>query len=295
MNTTAVPRKKSAPTVRLRRLAAELRRLRADAGLTRDDVADWVNVDYTTLYRIETAQARPHNRNLIKLLDLYKVGGEQRERLLTLSKESVAQGWLRPYHESLYEEYTAYISFEAEASSLRIYESLFVPGLLQTEGYVRAAIRGVLPMASLQEVEDRVQARMARQQVLAKDDPLKLWAIVDEAALNRVVGGAATMHEQLKHLLHVAANMPHVIFQLIPYGAGAHAGMSGAFTVIDFPDPTDTDLVYIESMAGDLFLESGVETRHYTSIFNNLCAIALSPDDSAVWVADLASKMEERR
>jgi transcriptional regulator with XRE-family HTH domain len=294
LNNTAVPTKKSAPTVRLRRLAAELRRLRTKAGLTWDDVTKRTNINNATIYRIETAKTRPQNRTLITLLDLYGVGAAQREQLLALSKESVAHGWLRPYHQDLRDEYTAYISFESEAAGVRNYESLFIPGLLQTEDYARATIRGGLPMAGQQEVEDRMQARMARQQVLTKDNPLKLWAIVDEAALNRVVGGAAVMHAQLNHLLDVTAT-PHITFQLIPFTAGAHPGMSGAFVIMDFPDPMDTDLIFIESMAGHLFLESDADVRRYNAIVDNLRAVALSPDDSAVWIAELASEFEGGR
>jgi len=286
--------RRSRPTVRLRRLAAELRRLRTKAGLTRDYVTERTNINNVTLYRIETAKTRPHNRTLITLLDLYGVDAEQRGQLLTLSKESVAQGWLRPYHQDLREEYTAYISFETEAASVRNYESLFIPGLLQTEDYARAAIRGGLPMVGQQEVDDRVQARLERQLVLVKHHPLKLWAIVDEAVLSRIVGGAAVMHAQLERLLALAKE-PHVTLQLIPFGAGAHAGMFGAFVVMDFPDPMDTDLVYIESMAGDLFLESDAEVGHYNGIFDTLRAIALSPDDTALWIAELASELEEQK
>jgi transcriptional regulator with XRE-family HTH domain len=280
--------KKSTPTVRLRRLAAELRRLRAATGLSREDVTEQTAINDTTLYRIETARTRPQARTLLTLLKLYDVPPEQREHLQTLAKESAKQGWLRPYHTDLPEEYTAYISFEAEAAGVRNYESLFIPGLLQTEGYARAVIRGVLPGASQSEVSDRLQARMERQQVLTKDGPLKLWAIVDEAALRRLVGGASVMQAQLKHLLELVASAT-ITLQVIPFGAGAHAGMPGSFVLMDFGDPMDTDLIYIDSMAGDLFLESDADVSRYTSIFDNLRAVALSPDDSAALIAELAN------
>lgn len=283
-----VAAKKSTPTVRLRRLAAELRRLRAASGLSREDVTERTGINDATLYRLETARTRPQNRTLLTLLNLYGADDEQREHLVTLSKESVKQGWLRPYHEDLPEEYTTYIGFEAEAAGVRNYESLFIPGLLQTEEYARAVIRGVLPMASQQEVEDRVRARMERQSVLTKDNPLKLWAIVDEAALRRQVGSAEIMRMQLRHLLDASVE-PHITVQVIAYEAGAHAGMPGAFVVMDFADPMDTDLIYIDSMAGDLFLESDVDVRRYNSIFDNLRAVAKSPDDSASLIAELST------
>lgn len=201
-----------------------------------------------------------------------------------LCRDAAKQGWLRPYHSDLPEEYTAYISFEAEAAGVRNYESMFIPGLLQTEEYARAVIRGVLPMASRQEIEDRVQARLERQQVLTKDDPLKLWAIVDEAALRRMVGGAEVMQAQLRHLLDVTAG-PHITLQVIPFGAGAHAGMPGAFVVMYFADPMDTDLIHIDSMAGDLFLESDADISRYNLMFDNLRAVALSPDASVTRIA----------
>lgn len=275
------------PTVRLRRLAAELRRLRGAADISRDGASERTGINHATLYRIETAKARPQMRTLAALLSLYGVDAEQREHLTTLCRDAAQQGWLRPYHSDLPEEYTAYISFEAESAGVRNYESLFIPGLLQTEEYVRAVVRGVMPSATDTEVADRVQGRMDRQGLLAKDAPLRLWAILDEAALHRVVGNAEVMQAQLRHLAE-AVKAPNITFQVVPFHAGAHPGMAGSFVLIDFSDPMDTDLVYIESMAGDLFLESDADVRLYTSIFDNLRAVALSPDASAALIADLA-------
>jgi hypothetical protein len=225
------------------------------------------------------------------LLYLYEVDQEQREYLTGLCREATTQGWLRPYHAELPEEYTAYISFEDEAQGVRNYESLFVPGLLQTEDYARAVIRGVLPSASDDEVEDRVRARMERHGVLTKAAPLKMWAVLDEAALRRVVGGTDVMSCQLDHLAKVIKT-PNVTFQVIPFGAGAHPGMPGQFVLMDFADPVDTDLIYIDSMAGDLFLESTADVARYRTVFDNLVAVALSPNDSAALVAEIASKLK---
>lgn len=281
--------KRHTPTVRLRRLAAELRRLRNAADLSREDASEQTGINNATLYRIETAKARPQMRTLTTLLNLYYVDAAQREYLTILCRDAGKQGWLRPYHSDLPEEYTAYISFEAEAQGVRNYESLFIPGLLQTEDYARGVIRGVLPMASEQEVDDRVQARIERQAVLTKESPLKLWAILDEAALRRVVGGAEVMHGQLMHLADTV-KMPNVTFQVITFDAGAHPGMPGSFVLMDFVDPMDTDLIYIDSMAGDLFLEADADVRRYASIFDNLRAVALSPDASARFLAELTSR-----
>ncbi|GAA2508880.1 MULTISPECIES: helix-turn-helix domain-containing protein [Actinomycetes] len=276
------------PTVRLRRLAAELRRLRSSAGLTREDVADKKGINAATLYRIEKARARPQKRTLIALLDLYQADDEQRADLLAIQSGSNDQGWLRPYHSELPEEYTAYIGFEAEARTVRNYESLFIPGLAQTEAYACAVVKGVLPKASQREIEQRVRARMERQALLTKEQPLQLWAIIDEAAVRRAVGGRKVMLEQTRHLLQLMEE-PNVTFQVIPFDKGAHTGMLGSFVHMDFPDPADPELVYIDTPAGDLFLESETEIRRYKSMFEHLQAIAVGPNESA----DLLAKVAE--
>lgn len=275
------------PTVRLRRLAAELRKLRAEAGLTREDVTERTGINEATLYRIERSRARPQKRTLISLLGLYQADAAQRADLLALQSGSNDQGWLRPYHSELPEEYTSYIGFEAEARTVRNYESLFVPGLAQTEHYAAEVVRGVLPMASQKEIAQRVQARMERQAVLTKQNPLQLWAIVDEAALRRRVGGRDVMRGQVRHLLDLMTE-PHVTFQVIPFEKGAHAGMTGSFVHMDFPDVDDPELVYLDTPAGDLFLESEAEIRRYKSMFEHLQAVALGPNDSAELLTRLA-------
>jgi hypothetical protein len=187
--------------------------------------------------------------------------------------------------------YSAYLSFENEASALRNYESLFLPGLLQTENYARAVISGGLPMATKDDIQIRAKARMTRQQVLSRADPLSLWAIVDEAALRRVVGGPTIMHEQLVHLADVIT-APHITFQAIPFRVGAHPGMDGQFTVLEFADDEDADLVYIETIAGDLFAEKDKDVKSYRTRFENLAAVALSPAESATMVEELASDLK---
>ncbi|PJE93811.1 transcriptional regulator [Streptomyces carminius] len=284
-----MPPKRQMPTARLRRLAREMRRLRSGSGLTREEVTARTAVNEATLYRLETGKGRPQRRTLTALLDTYGVEEAKREAILTLSSQADEQGWLRPYHADLPDEYVGYISFEAEARSVRNYESLFVPGLLQTEDYARAVVRGVLPAASAKEVGQRVQARVERQVVFSRDPSLELWAIVDEAALRRVVGGPGVMADQLNHLADIAAE-PCVTLQVIPFGSGAHPGMPGSFVVMDFPDPEDPMLVYIDSMAGDLFLEADEDIRRYSQIFDHLRALALSPGDSADLITTLAQE-----
>lgn len=271
----------------MRRLASELRALRSAAGLTREEVSDQTGINATTLYRLETARVRPQRRTLAALLDRYGVTDpDRRAGLVELSRQADQLGWLQAYESELPEEYTTYINFEAQARSVRNYESLFIPGLLQTEGYTRAVAAASLPSASEDEIRRRVETRVQRQTSILKDSPLKLWAIVDEAALHRQVGGPAVLAEQRLHLLKVVGQ-PHITFQVLPWGAGAHPGMHGAFAIMDFPDDADPDVVYIESMAGGLYLEKPTELRRYADIFDQLRAAALSPSDSQDLLAAL--------
>ena len=280
------------PTVRLRRLAAELRGLRTKSGMTRDEVSEQTGINSATLYRIETARVRPQRRTLVALLDKYGVTDEaRRDELIDLSKQATQLGWLQAYESELPEEYTAYISFEDDALGVRNYESLFVPGLLQVESYARAVIAGAVPIATDDYVERRVEARLKRQASLRKSNPLNLWAIVDEAVLHRLVGGPEVMTEQLAALA-AAAKQPHVVVQVVPFGVGAHAGMPGSFVIMDFPDLADPDLVYIDSMAGDLFLEREADIKRFTVIFEHLRAAALNPVDSTRLIREVASRMK---
>lgn len=290
-----LPARRQPPTVRLRRLASELRGLRSAAGLTREDVSEQTGINSATLYRIETAKVRPQRRTLLTLLDKYGITDtDRRTEMVALSRQATELDWLHRYESELPEAHLTYISFEAEARSIRNYESLFVPGLLQTEQYARAVIAGGLPFASRDEVEHRVEARMRRKPFLARTPPLQLWAILDEAVLRRQVGGPTVMAAQLAALLE-AAEAPDITIQVLPYSVGAHPGMAGSFAVMDFPSPADPELVYIDSMAGDLFLEREPDVRRYTRIFEHLRATALNPADSLRLISGIGTTAEQGR
>jgi transcriptional regulator with XRE-family HTH domain len=284
-----MPGKRQTPTVRLRRLAAELRSLRASSGLTRDEVVERTGINVATMYRIEHARVRPQTRTLRTLLDLYGVEKEQQAELVGWLRDARERGWLHAYQSELPEQYMNFIGFEGEARSSWNYESLFVPGLLQTEDYARAVITGVLPFASRDEVERRVEVRMERQEVLRNENPLELWGIVDEAALRRQVGGRAVMRAQLRYLLE-ASELPNITFQVIPFDVGAHAGMPGSFVFLQFADAAIPDVVYVDSMAGELFLEEESDIRRYRLVFEHLRAVAASPDVSRSLLASLATE-----
>jgi transcriptional regulator with XRE-family HTH domain len=273
------------PTVRMRRLASELLRLRRAAKMSREDVAAKTDINVVTLYRLETAKGRPQRRTMTTLLDIYDVQGEQRTELMSLLRAAGEKGWLQPYFSSIPEEYSLYIQLESEAESVRNYESLLMPGLLQTPAYARASTEGESPGAATELVDLQAQIRTSRQDLLTRSNPLTLWAIVDEAVLRRVVGGVDVMREQYEFVLSML-KLPNVTFQVVPFAAGSHPGMLGAFSLLDFlpPDPT---VVCLETMAGSLFQETEAEVAAGTLKYDHLRAMALSPAESTRMVTDL--------
>ncbi|MEV6554844.1 helix-turn-helix transcriptional regulator [Nocardia sp. NPDC051756] len=282
--------KRTVLTVRLRRLAAMLHEMREHAGLSKEEVSAQTGINVTTLYRIETAQARPQRRTLQAMLDLYGMSEEQREDAMELLADALKPGMSRAYEGSVSEVYAAYINFEAEALSARHYQTSTIPGLLQTMEYATAVIDTSMPKVEAAIMEDRARARMDRAANLTKEEPLELWVVMDEAAIRRTVGGPAVMHGQLDRLLQ-ETKRKNVILQILPFDAGAHPGMAGSFTLLDFHDPADPELVYVEGIAGDELIEGHPEIRRFGVIFDQLRAMALSPRDSAEMIMDTAARM----
>ncbi|WP_433166954.1 helix-turn-helix domain-containing protein [Kribbella sp. CA-247076] len=289
-----MPRPPGPPTVRLRRLAAELKALRAEAKLTREQVQEQTGVNQGTLWRIEKGHAKPHNGTLETLFDLYGVPDSRRLELIELTRGAKYPNWLRQYrqyHSELPEGYAAFISFESDAKAAQNYESLFVPGLLQTEEYARATMVDGLPMEP-DGIERRVQMRMERQAILTRKreagDPLQYWAVVDEAALRREVGSPAILRAQLGKLLEMSER-PNVTLQVMPFSKGAYPGMQGSFVRLVFGGTTP-DLIYEERLSGDLFLETEAEVDRYSFVFDHLRARALSPRDSTTLIATLIAQ-----
>ena len=272
------------PTVRRRRLASELRRLRDNAGLTIDDVADKLSCSSSKISRIETGHVGVNPRDARELLKLYGVDADQIEALVQLSRQARNKGWWHAYNEVFT---GAFVGLEAEASSLRTYQALLVPGLLQTEDYMRAVIRAARPDETAAQVEKRAKARLVRQNLLTDVDPPRYWAVIDEAVLCRPVGGARVMRAQLNWLI-ARAGLPHVTVQVIPFGIGAHAGMEGPFLILGFPEPADHDVVYLDSITTGVYLEEPAAIARYTLMFDHLRAAALGPEASLTRIAEAA-------
>jgi transcriptional regulator with XRE-family HTH domain len=269
-------------TVRRRRLGAELRRLREAAGITIERVAQTLECSDSKISRIETGQVSATTRDVRDMLTLYGIGDERRDELVRLAREAREKGWWRAFGDV---PIASYASFDAAASSVHIYQALLVPGLLQTAAYARAVIEAVSPEVSPEEVERRIAFRMARQRErLAKSEPPALWTLLDEAVLRRPVGGREVMREQLDRLVEVAAQ-PTVTLQVVPFEAGVHAGMDGAFTIFGFSDPNDPDVVYLEHPTRESVIEAAEEVVRYRQAFDRLCNVALPPEDSTKLVA----------
>src|SRR5215469_1247580 len=247
-------RSEPSPAVRRRRLALELRRLREAARLTCEEVADHLECSASKISRMETGRVSVSPRDVRDMLDLYRVPQEQREGLVQLARDSRQKGWWHAYSDAMQPHFATYVGLESAASEIRIYEVSVIPGLLQTEEYARAVVRAAMMNSPHEDIERRVALAMARQPALTRADPLKIWTVLDEAALRRCVGGPRVMRPQLEHLL-VQAAMPNVQLQVIPFAAGAHPGMGRPFVILVFSDLIDTDVVYLEDLASALWVE----------------------------------------
>lgn len=274
------------PTVRRRRLGSELRKLREQKGMTAEEVAARLLVSQSKISRLENGRRSISQRDVRDLCGVYGVEDARVvDSLMHMAKESRQQGWWHAFGDV---PYSVYIGLETEADSLRVYDSLVVPGLLQTRNYAAAVIEGTLPEATPEQVERRIDIRLRRQERVADaESPLRFWVVVDESALRRVVGSKDVMREQLEYLVEMGSQ-PHVTVQVIPYDAGAHPGMSGNFAILDFADATDASVVYIEGVTSDLYLEKPTDVHGYSVMYEHLRAQALSAEASRQFVEDAA-------
>jgi transcriptional regulator with XRE-family HTH domain len=278
------------PTLRARRLAAELQRRREATGMSREDVARQLEWSTSTLFRIETGRNRPQPGNVRMLLELYGVTGPERDGLIQLTREARQPGWWHSFRDVLPNPYEVYIGLEAGAASIRNFEPIVVPGLLQTADYARETFRNGPIELDPEEVERLLEVRLARQQILTRDDRPRLWAVIDEAVIHRTVGGSEVMRGQLRHLAD-AAQQGKTTVQVVPYHAGAHAGTTGPFVILDYTEATDPAMVYVETLAGDIYLEERSDVDRYTLAFDRLVAAALHPDDSVQLIEQMASSL----
>jgi transcriptional regulator with XRE-family HTH domain len=265
------------PTVRRRRLGAELRRLREANSLKLEEVAEQLGLAPSTLSRIETGKAPTKTAYLTTMLGMYGIDDPAvRKVLVDMAREGHRKGWWSIYDDVLPSGFDIYVGLEAEASGLRSYETDVVHGLLQTTDYAAAVLRELRPRDSAEQVARGVDLRMQRQRLLDSDPPLDLWLILDEGAIRRNIGGAKVMRPQLEHLIQ-ASRWSNVTLQVLGFETGAHAGLVGPFSILQFPERGDSEVAYTESVGGMIYLEKEREVRACAEAFDRMRAAALSP------------------
>jgi transcriptional regulator with XRE-family HTH domain len=273
----ALDYQQAGPTVVRMLVGTRLRALREARGITREDAGYAIRASHSKISRLELGRTSFKGRDVADLLTLYGVTDEaERATLLALAEQANTPGWWQRYSDVVPAWFEAYLGLEQAASVIRTYEVQFVPGLLQTPDYARAVAQLGHPDASKTQIERRVSLRMSRAQILHRPDPSNLWAVIDEAALRRPIGDAATMRGQLEHLIYIA-ELPHVTVQLLPFSVGGHAAAGGPITILRFPQAELPDVVYLEQLISALYLDKSSDTYRYGHLMNRLAIEAEQP------------------
>jgi transcriptional regulator with XRE-family HTH domain len=272
--------------MRRRELGARLRTLRTAAGLTVEEVAGQLLCSPSKVSRIETGSRGATPRDVRDLCDLYGVTDPvQRDLMMELSREGKQQGWWQTYDLP----YAKYVGLEAEALSIRGFQSSVVPGLLQTREYARAMHEGSAPRLSDDVIELRVEARLIRQQLLEKEPVPRFWEVLDEAALHRLVGGADVMRKQLDRLIE-ACQLPAVTVQVVPFAVGAHPALESNFKILELRPPAP-GVVYVEGLTGSSYLERPEDMHHFEQVFSQLTEMALDPPDTIHYISEIRDSL----
>ncbi|OPG05088.1 helix-turn-helix transcriptional regulator [Microbispora sp. GKU 823] len=280
----------SNPTLRRRRLAGTLRELRLARGMTIEEVANELMVSIAKISRLETGQRGASLRDVRDLCRIYQVTDEaQIEALMTLAREAKEPG-LRQELGNLGDEAAyPYVELESGASRITEFQCCFLPGLLQTEDYARALIRGMLPRIEDNILNSRVLARMKRKELLRRQDAPHYWTLIDEAALHRNVGGVQVMRQQLLDIIEVARR-PNVVVQVIPFSVGAYMGLDNSFAFLEIPDPSTPAVVFIEGLTTMEYLEKPSQLVPYKETIDYLRAAALHPQESVARIARICEE-----
>jgi Domain of unknown function (DUF5753)/Helix-turn-helix domain len=279
------------PTVLRMLLGIQLRRLREAAKLTPDQAGYEIRASRSKISRVEHGRVGFKERDVSDLLSLYGVSDPQeRDRMLALARQANDQGWWAKYDDIMPDWFESYVGLEQATSLIRTFELQFVPGLFQTEDYARGVTMLGHRSASSHEIEHRVSLRMQRQKILELDDSPRIWAVIDESALRRPLGGAEAMRVQLRHLIEVT-EYPRVTLQVMPFSRGGHPAAGGSFTVLRFGEPDLPDIVYLEQLTSALYLDRRDEVDHYMEVMNRLSAEADTPADSARLLENIAKSL----
>ena len=279
------------PTVLRMLLGIQLRRLREAANLTPDQAGYEIRASRSKISRVEHGRVGFKERDVSDLLSLYGVTDpRERERMLALAQQANNQGWWAKYDDIMPDWFESYVGLEQATSLIRTFELQFVPGLFQTEDYARGVTMLGHRSAPSDEIEHRVSLRMQRQKILHLDDSPRIWAVIDESALRRPLGGVDAMKVQLRHLIEVT-EYPRVTLQVMPFSRGGHPAAGGSFTVLRFAEPDLPDIVYLEQLTSALYLDRRDEVDHYMEVMNRLSAEADTPADSARLLEQIAKSL----
>lgn len=264
------------PAVLRMLVGAHLRTLREERGLSRDEAGYSIRASGSKISRMELGRVTLKERDVADLLTLYGVTDGDWAAVLDMAQRAATPGWWRAYGDYIPSWFEPYLGLEQSASVIRSYEVQCVPGLLQTEDYARAVIRLGHRAAGEFETEERVRLRMRRQHILTRADPARLWAIIDEGALRRPVGGRVVMRGQLQHLIDAAEN-PNVTIQVLPFTSSAHAAAGGPISILRFPEWELPDIVYLEQLNGAVYPDRPAEVERYWDAMNRLVTEAEPP------------------
>ncbi|MFC8953611.1 helix-turn-helix domain-containing protein [Streptomyces sp. NPDC057101] len=273
----------SNPTVKKRRLGAELRRLRQASGLKGTEVAERLMVSQAKISHLENGNRTIRPRDVRDLCALYGVTDQQVvDSLMRMARESTQPGWWNIYGDI---PQSFYVALETDAATIHTYEPMTVPALLQTPAYAQAVIEETIPQLTTEQSATRLKVRLRRQhRIYDTARPLRLWIVLDESALRRVIGSPDIMREQLEHLITLGSE-PHITVQVLPYTTGAHPGLSGHFSILRSADSPGA-VAYLERFTSDLYLEKPSDVQHYSTMYDHLQAQALDPDSSRHFITD---------
>jgi transcriptional regulator with XRE-family HTH domain len=261
-------------------LGTQLRRLREEKGIAVQTAGQAIRASDAKISRLELGRVGYKQRDVADLLTLYGVLDErEREVFFTLAREASSPGWWHKYSDVLPGWFEMYVGLEQAASMIRNYQVQFVPGLFQTEDYARAVTMLGHPGVSDSEVDMRVDLRMARQELLTRPGAPNVWAVVDEAALRRAVGGTRVMRAQLERLIELT-ELPNVTVQAVPFLTGGHAAAGGSFSILRFSEPDIHDIAYLEQLTSAIYLDKRADVTSYLMVMDRLCAEAAPPEET---------------
>jgi len=267
-------------------LGSQLRRLREQRGVTRQAAGYTIRASESKISRLELGRVSFKERDVDDLLTLYGVADKtEREALLQLARDANTPGWWHRYNDVLPNWFQTYVGLEESAAMIRTYELQFVPGLLQSEGYARSVIRLGNSGAADHEIDQRVELRMQRCERLSAPDAPRLWAVLDEGALRRPIGGPEVMRGQFEHLIEMS-KLPNVTIQIMPFRFGGHAAEGGAFSILRFPEQDLPDVVYVENLTGAMYLDKRDDVDTYLQAMERLCVDSETPERTVELLGD---------